>query len=320
MKKILIIQTAFLGDVVLATALLEKLHVFFPDARLDFVLRKGNENLLENHPFLHTLYVWDKKNNKYSNWFTLLYAIRAEKYDLVLNVQRYFSTGLLSVLSAGKDVRGFDKNPLSFLFDKKLPYYFAPDWHEIDRCLSLIEDITDDKRYLSRLYPSAQDYEKVLPYQDAPYICIAPCSVWHTKQLPVHKWKECIDKLDDSHTVYLLGTAQDAQTCALLVEHFEQRSIFNLAGNLTLLESAALMEKASQNYVNDSAPLHIAEAMRAPVTAVFCSTVKDFGFYPLAQNSKVLEVQGLPCRPCGVHGRKTCPKGHFNCAERINFE
>ena len=65
--KILVIQTAFLGDVVLATAVLEKLHQYFPDAQIDFVLRKGNEGLLSSHPFLHNLLLWDKKQQKIKN-------------------------------------------------------------------------------------------------------------------------------------------------------------------------------------------------------------------------------------------------------------
>ena len=69
------------------------------------------------------------------------------------------------------------------------------------------------------------------------------------------------------------------------------------------------------NYVNDSAPLHIASAMNAPVTAVFCSTVPSFGFGPLRENGRVVETpEDLDCRPCGLHGHRECPKGHFRCA------
>ena len=67
MQKFLVIQTAFIGDVVLATALLEKLHACFPDARIDFLVRKGNEALLAGHPWLHETLVWDKKQHKLKN-------------------------------------------------------------------------------------------------------------------------------------------------------------------------------------------------------------------------------------------------------------
>ena len=64
MQKFLIIQTAFIGDVVLATIIIEKLHSNFPDAQIDFLLRKGNEGLLQNHPYLNEVLIWNKKENK----------------------------------------------------------------------------------------------------------------------------------------------------------------------------------------------------------------------------------------------------------------
>jgi heptosyltransferase-2 len=89
-----------------------------------------------------------------------------------------------------------------------------------------------------------------------------------------------------------------------------------MAGELSLLQSAALIKGAQMNYANDSAPLHIASAVDAPVTAVFCSTVTRFGYGPLSSNSRVVETESpLSCRPCGPHGHKKCPKGHFKCAD-----
>jgi len=103
MKKILIIQTAFIGDVILATPIIEKLHQQFPDAKLDFLLRKGNEALLKNHPFLHEVLIWNKKQNKTKNLFSTLQKIRHNKYDFVINCQRFFSTGILTAFSNGKE-------------------------------------------------------------------------------------------------------------------------------------------------------------------------------------------------------------------------
>ncbi len=120
--KFLIIQTAFIGDVVLATPIVEKLKAFYPNATIDFLLRKGNESLLTNHPNIRNTIIFDKKNNKYSNIRKLIKSIRAEKYDYVINAQRFFTTGLITALSGGKHTIGFDKNPLSFLFNTKVPH------------------------------------------------------------------------------------------------------------------------------------------------------------------------------------------------------
>ncbi|MGZ6416782.1 MAG: glycosyltransferase family 9 protein, partial [Bacteroidia bacterium] len=82
--KFLIIQTAFIGDVILATAVVEKLHQHYPDAQIDFVLRKGNEGLLQNHPFIKTVFVWDKKQNKIKNLFAISRQVGNNKYDTVI--------------------------------------------------------------------------------------------------------------------------------------------------------------------------------------------------------------------------------------------
>ena len=91
--------------------------------------------------------------------------------------------------------------------------------------------------------------------------------------------------------------------------------------SLSFLASAALQKGAVLNYVNDSAPMHFATAVNAPVAAIYCSTVPDFGYGPLSDTSFIIETkQALSCRPCGLHGKKQCPQKHFNCAETISLE
>ena len=114
--KFLIIQTAFIGDVVLATPLIEKLKQFYPDSEIDFLLRKGNEGLLTGHPLLRQVLIFDKKKGKYKNLFSLINTIRKEKYDHVINLQRFFASGMLTAFSGAKHTIGFDKSPLSFFF------------------------------------------------------------------------------------------------------------------------------------------------------------------------------------------------------------
>ena len=130
MQKFLVIQTAFIGDVVLATALLEKLHAYYPDATIDFLVRKGNEALLTGHPFLHQVLIWDKKQHKQKNLYSLLRRIRREKYDKVINVQRFAATGILTAFSGAKETIGFDKNPLSRFFTHRIPHLIV-NKHEI---------------------------------------------------------------------------------------------------------------------------------------------------------------------------------------------
>jgi heptosyltransferase-2 len=321
MKKFLIIQTAFIGDVILATALLEKLHQYFPNAQIDFLLRKGNESLLNNHPFLNQIIIWDKKQGKLKNLFKILRQIRAEKYDYVINVQRFLAAGILTAFSKAKNKIGFDKNPLSFLFSKKIKHEFKKNWHEVNRNLLLIENLTDNQICRPQLYPSPKDYEEVKKFQNQDYICVAPTSVWFTKQFAFEKWVEFLKKVPTQYVVYLLGAPSDSNFCENLIQKSQNKNIFNLTGKLSLLASAALMEKSTMNYVNDSAPMHLSSSVNAPTCAVYCSTITDFGYFPLSEKSYVIESKEvLTCRPCGLHGKKDCPEKHFKCAFNIDVQ
>lgn len=322
--KFLVIQTAFIGDVILATPLVEKLRRFYPEAQIDFLLRKGNEKLLAGHPHIRRVWVWDKKKAKYRGLAALIRQLRREHYDETINCQRFAAAGLLTVFSGARRTTGFRKNPLSLLFTRRMPHVFgslAKPVHEVQRNLSLIEHLTDTSFEMPRIYPAQADYERVNALSDATgrYVCIAPTSVWFTKQFPPHKWVELIDRIPADCSIYLLGSPDDAGACSAIQAASGHPAIHNLAGRLSLLESAALMQGAQMNYVNDSAPMHLASAVNAPVAAVFCSTVPLFGFTPLSQQSRIVETEAvLDCRPCGLHGRPACPLGHFSCAETIS--
>ncbi len=318
-QKFLIIQTAFIGDVILASAVIEKLHQKYPDATIDFLLRKGNESLFTKHPLLREVLVWDKKAGKIKNLFKMVLAVRSRKYDYVINLHRYASTGLITAFSRARHTIGFDKNPWSFTFTHTIRHNFSNSTHEIDRNQKLIEFITDDVRQLPRLYPSDSDFNTVKQFKTGTYICLAPASVWFTKQFPANQWidfiKAVINRFD---FIYLLGAPGDHTLCDMIQTQCQSTKVINLAGQLSFLQSAALMKDAIMNFVNDSAPMHIASAMNAPVVAVYCSTVPSFGFGPLSARSFIIEsTEKLPCRPCGSHGYKACPEGHFRCATTI---
>jgi heptosyltransferase-2 len=316
--KMLVIQHAFIGDVILATSVIEKLHHTYPAAKIDLLIRKGNEGLFKEHPYLHELIVWDKSKAKYRNLMGIASKVRASKYEYVINLHRFGSSGFVTAWSGAKDKIGFDKNPFSFFLSRKVEHVQAKGLHETERNHLLIREITDEHPAMPRLYPSKADYAGVADLKTRngnPYVCIAPTSVWFTKQFPAIKWIELIKYLGDKHTVYLLGAASDAPACEAIRNGCQLAGVVNLAGKLSLLESAALMKDAHMNYVNDSAPMHMASAMNAPVTAIYCSTVPAFGFGPLSDNKKVVETKiKLSCRPCGLHGHQSCPKKHFKCA------
>ena len=141
-KSFLVIQPAFIGDVILGTAVVEKLHLFYPQAKIDFLLRAGNESLLKNNPCITNIIALDKKNNKLKNLFSIGLELRKEKYDYVINLHRFASSGILTLLSGAKTKIGFAKNPFSFFFTQTVKHTIGTGEHETQRNQLLISEIT----------------------------------------------------------------------------------------------------------------------------------------------------------------------------------
>lgn len=320
MEKILVIQTASIGDVILVTSLLEKLHHKFPNAQIDLLLKKPNQQLFIGHPFINNIWIWDKSNKKYLRLLALCEEIRKEKYDVVFCVQRFFSSGLVTLLSGAKKRIGFKKNPLSIFFTHKVEHKIEKGIHEVDRNISLLEGYWCKTAPRPQLYPTKDDNSKTSVYKQGAYYTLSPASLWQTKTLELEKWVELVDKIPENSTLYLLGSNSDRALCDKLIKKTTHTNTINLAGKLSFLQSAALMRDAKMNFTNDSAPLHLCTSVNAPVTAVFCSTTSDFGFTPLSENSLVVEAEPTPeCKPCGLHGAKKCKTGTFACSRNIDI-
>jgi heptosyltransferase-2 len=315
MQRILIIQTAFLGDVILATPVVTELKRLFPSCEVDFLVRKGNESILANHPAIHEVFTFNKKQGRWKEMWRLIRLFRSKKYDEVINLQRFASSGIITVLAGSKQTCGFDKNPFSFAFSRKITHQIGNGKHEVERNLECISKYGAASLVRPSVFPSDADVAKVDEYAKKNYAVLAPASVWFTKQLPEHKWVELIAYLRNSIELYLIGGPGDIELCQRICNEAGLTEANNLAGKLSLLESCALMRNATRCYVNDSGPLHMASAVNAPVTVFFCSTVPAFGFGPLSEDQEIREVEeALHCRPCGLHGFKACPEKHFKCS------
>lgn len=326
--KILVVQTAYIGDVILATSMAQTIASLNPKAKIDFLVRNGNQDLLQNNPLISDIIVWNKKQKFKSLWQTLR-TIRKEKYDAVINIQRFMNSGLLTGLSGAKTKIGFVQNPASFLFTHKIQHKIPHElkdgghFHEVQRNAQLLSPLfpslypEDAKR--PKLYFNQDIEEKVAPYKNEAYAVLAPTSVWFTKQWPAQRWKELSETLSKNLRLYFIGAPSDRKAIEEIIKGLPNCD--NLAGQLSLLESACLMREAKRVFVNDSAPLHLASSVNAKTTAIFCSTVESFGYTPLSDDSEVISVgNSLECRPCGLHGKKECPLGHFKCGFDIGAE
>jgi len=321
MKKILVIQSASIGDVILATPVVEKLHAVYPEAELDILIKKGNETLFTGHPFLHEVMIWDKNSRSLLNFDKLMHRVWHTKYDVVVNIQRFFLTGLMTAFSRADMTIGFKKNPLSLFFTISVPHIINDTVHEIQRNLSLITSMTGPGPVKPKLYPTQKDMQRVEQYITDTYYTISPASLWYTKQYPPEQWISFIGRIPAGRNIYLLGSKSDHALCEQIRIRSGLGSCVNLAGKFSFLESAALMSRAKMNFTNDSAPMHLTSAMNAPVTVIFCSTVPEFGFGPLSDDSAVLQTDEiLSCKPCGLHGLRQCPEKHFRCARSRSID
>lgn len=323
-KTILIIQTAFIGDTILASHFARAVKDLYPNSKIHFFLRKGNESVIQGLPTIEKTWVWDKAGGKTKNLMKLISELREIKFDMVFNLHRHFNSGLVSAMMKSPFKAGFKQNPLSMFYTRKINHQI-PDprgWHEVQRNLELIPGykISDNSKiYKPELPIQQKNVDKVSQFVNDNYFVVAPASVWFTKAWSEHKYRELTSELSKMGKVYFIGAPTDKELCDRIREGFQNTE--NLCGGLNLLDSAALMKNARRVFVNDSAPLHLASCVNAKTTAVFCSTVPAFGYTPLADDSVVVDVGNeLSCRPCGLHGYQKCPLGHFKCSEDIEIK
>lgn len=322
-KTILIIQTAFIGDTILASHFARAVKDQYPHSKIHFFLRKGNEAVIQGLPTIEKTWIWDKQGGKTKNLMKLISELRKINFDMVFNLHRHFNSGLVAAMVKAPVKIGFRQNPMSMFYTNKINHQI-PDprgWHEVQRNLELIPGfkiVDNQKIYKPELPLQQKNFDKVAPYVSDNYFVIAPASVWFTKAWSEEKYSELTRELTKMGKVLFIGAPSDKELCDRIRQ--DHPDTLNLCGALNLLDSAALMKKARRVFVNDSAPLHLASCVNAKTTAIFCSTVPQFGYTPLADDSVVVDVgDSLSCRPCGLHGHTACPLGHFKCSGDITI-
>lgn len=315
-KSFLIIQPSFIGDVILTTPVIHELHRIYPDASIDILVRKGNESLVADFPGVRHVFLIDRTKGKLQTLFNLMTEIRKFRYDEVINFHRFGSSGIITLCSRSNRKIGFDKNPFSWIYTLTIEHVLDGQKHEVERNLQLIAHHGAANFCRPELNITSEHLERIKKYTAKPFVCLFPASVWFTKQWPESGWIALAKELSLRYKVYIMGGPDDQLLGHRICEKAGLSEDQNLCGKLSLMESAALLSQAVRCFVNDSAPLHMASATNTPTTVFFCSTVPSFGFGPLATEAEILEHrQPLPCRPCGIHGKKSCPQKHFRCAQ-----
>ena len=319
--RILVIQTAFLGDVVLTTALIRSLKRIFADSEMDIITIPQAADIFKHNPHINNILHFNKRKTitKIFSFFKLVMFIRKGHYDLAFSVQGSLTSSLLMYLGKIHQRVGFSRQKL--LTDKVL---LDRNIHASKRHLDLLK-IFSDKTFdhqTELFWSKTEDLtiQKILEQNRKDnkfFIGIAPGSIWKTKRWTEEHFVNLLNILAEYKLlIFLIGGKEDSELCQRIMENSNSNTI-NFAGKLSLLESCSLIEKMDLMISNDSAPLHIANAVKTDVFALFGPTVRDFGFYPFREKDKIFEVD-LYCRPCSKHGGKKCPEKHFKCMNMIS--
>jgi heptosyltransferase-2 len=326
-KRILIIQTAFLGDVILSTPLIKALRELLPDSSISYLLIPETRKVLENNPYLNEILIYDKRNKRGPIYFfRMIGKTKKIGFDLAVIPHRSFRSALLTYLSRIPKRIGFDNSAGSFLFTDKVNY--RKNVHEIERNLSLLSGFNyHPKNVNPGLFPSPDNFSyarKLLQdskiREDEKIVGIAPGSVWATKRWIPERFAQVADLLQQKAEVKVvfLGSEEEEKLCKQIACQMKTPSV-NLAGKTDILQSAAIISLCRVILSNDSAPVHVASAMKRQVVAIFGSTIPEFGFAPYGEGHVVIQ-KTMECRPCGIHGKQKCPKKHFNCMKEITTE
>ena len=309
----LVIQTAFLGDVVLTIPLLDALADRF--GPVDVLATPGAAPLIETHPAVRRVVRYDKKgaDRGFRRFRQLVGALRADGYARAYLPHRSWRSAALALLAGIPERIGFDDSPARVTYTECRTRPTGV--HESVRLLALLDPAPAPRPF--HLALTDQDRARATAWLTAagvgtPFVALAPGSIWGTKRWPYYA--ELARNLDIA--VVAVGGPDDAALGEAIAAAAPGRAV-NAAGVLSLRESAALIERAAVLVTNDSAPLHLATGVGTPVVAIFGPTVPAFGFGPLGADDVVVEHHAMPCRPCSPHGPQVCPLGHHRCMKEL---
>jgi heptosyltransferase-2 len=311
-----VIQTAFLGDVVLTTPLIAELATRGP---VDVVTTPAAAPLLAHNPDVRTLVVFDKRGEARGLRGLLRVAaqLRAARPQAAYFAQASMRSAALGAAARVPERVGFETAAGRALYTRRVAWH--PEQHHAERLWWLAaregDAPPDAERLRPRLYPGAAERAAVdallAPLAGEPFVCVAPGSVWATKRWPYYA--ELATRLAGELAVVVVGAPADREPASAIVAACPPGRAVDATGRLTLLASAELIGRGRLLVTNDSAPQHLASAMATPTLTIFGPTVPEFGFGPLAPRSQSLGVTDLACRPCDSHGPQRCPLGHWRC-------
>jgi len=325
-EKILIIRLSSIGDIILTTPVIRLLKQKFPNSTIDFVIKKHFTELLINHPAINFFYIFDKKQDS-TSLKKIKQDIKNKEYDLIVDLHKNFRSFYLSFRTNAKKVVRYEKFALRrFLLVKfKLNFFkqIIPIYLRYLACLKTYKiqydnqglDIYFDEKTKQTI---KEKYADFLTKSKSIVLGVVPGASFASKRWTPEGFQTVINYFIEQHQakVILFGNASDRELIKSLNIKNSQ-AVLNTAGELSILETGAVMDYCDVVITNDSGLMHLASALEKKVVAIFGSTTEELGFFPSTTEHIVIENKNLKCRPCSHVGRDKCPKKHFKCMKEI---
>jgi heptosyltransferase-2 len=324
--KILIIRLSSIGDILLSTAFIRQTRQAFPEAEINFIIKKRFSDLIRFNPHIDNIFEYDDEKQTRPSEFVKLF--KSIEYDYIFDLHN----NLRSIYIRNKINA---KNRFYIRKDKFAQTALVQfKWHLYTKLKSIPErysdvglkaGIADDGKGLEIFWNKETDSSLDNHFTGAnidgtiPSIGLAPGAGFYTKRWPVDYFKQLIDLINSrgDFNIILLGGEQETELGNQL-DNFP--NVYNFIAKLNILESGAAISKLSCLISNDSGLMHMATCVNTPVLAIFGSSVKEFGFFPYRAKGLVLENKDLDCRPCSHIGKTSCPRDHFKCMNDIRPE
>ncbi len=324
MDRILVIQTAFIGDAVLTLPMIEKLKEKFQSSEIDVLCIPTTEEIFSSSPFVSEVLVMDKKKSHKSLYQIYAFAsdIKKRNYTKIFSPHKSFRTTFIVMQSGVRETYGFSNSALFHTYKNVVEY--KSDIHEVQRNLDLIgyEYTSENWRIIPHIKIEESSIKKIDEYislnnLNDKVIAIAPGSIWKTKKYPEKYLYEVIKHFTKlSYNVLVIGSDADKELCERLARGYVN-NVFSTAGKFSITETIQLLKIANLLLTNDSAPTHLGVCANIPVLTIYCSTIPEFGFYPYNKKSSYISYDDLKCKPCGIHGYEICPIKIFDCGEKL---
>lgn len=309
--KILIIRFSSIGDIVLTTPVVRCVKNQIPDVEIHFLTKKSYENLLQTNPYITKIWTLDE------SLFKTINIIKSQKFELIIDLHNNLRTFAFKIFCNSKTMSFNKLNLRKFLY-VNFKINILPHIHIVDRYLNTVKllGIINDGCGIDFFLPeNSIEFKQMIKEKTGDdFVCFAIGGQHYTKKLPLFKIKEIITNIDKN--IVIIGGKEDAEIAEKLENDFINK-IINLAGKLSVSESAAVIDMANVLITHDTGMMHIAAALKKKVIAIWGNTVTAFGMYPYYGKYKVanknFEVLNLSCRPCSKIGYNKCPQKHFNC-------